>query len=151
MQVHVHDTNEGAEASRLSPVRGRQPGSAAFLDIHYHGSQAALGTIGTVPVRPGGAGGGAAFLDIHYHGSQAGGLRESAAEGGDAEASRISSSSLAGNVADRPNLASSLARPGSAAFLDIHYHGKSISASEVTGRPGLHIGDAALLDIHYHG
>src|SRR4029077_19066582 len=45
-------------------VVGRPGGSAAFLDIHYHGS--AAGVSQPAVSRPGGS---AAFLDIHYHGS----------------------------------------------------------------------------------
>ena len=49
----------------------RPGGSAAFLDIHYHGSS--VGDLATNPAgglaKPGGS---AAFLDIHYHGSSAG-------------------------------------------------------------------------------
>lgn len=47
--------------------------------------------------------------------------------------------------------APALGKGGSAAFLCIHCHGRSITGAVVKGMPGLHIGDAALLDIHHHG
>ncbi|TXH45241.1 MAG: hypothetical protein E6Q92_03580 [Burkholderiaceae bacterium] len=141
MQIHFHDTSAGAEASKLTSRTIAKSGSAAFLDIHYHGSQVDLAEVAGGIKQPGSA----AFLDIHYHGSQAIGA-ESAEAGG-----LVSSSSLVANAVRGSAAPAGVKTPGSAAFLDIHYHGKEISAKDVEGKPGLHIGSQALLDIHYHG
>jgi hypothetical protein len=166
----VSNALTGRAAMAAKPTLTRPGGSAAFLDIHYHGASAQDLTSGTVLDK----GGSTAFLDIHYHGSAANDLASNPILAAPALSnpalSRAGSaafldihyhgSELSGSVQPeaglalaRPGVAPSVALPkgGSAAFIDIHYHGKSISAEEVSGKPGLHIGDAALLDIHYHG
>lgn len=163
MRIHVYGPEGEAEASRLAggfsglklapaatPLKG---GSAAFLDIHYHGSSAA-DLVANPTLSKGST---AAFLDIHYHGSQvpadlvaSRGIGESAvAEGGLVSPSSAVSNALSGRaaMAERPMPT----RPGgSAAFLDIHYHGASaedLTSATVAGNRGT----AAFLDIHYHG
>jgi hypothetical protein len=143
LDIHYH----GASADEVTtPSLVKPGGSQAFLDIHYHGDQAAMGglTAATLP----GRGGQAAFLDIHYHGDQAalaGLMRETGAEGGLSNLTAMSPRVPSGGA---PSIG---AKPGSAAFIDIHYHGKTLADADVRGMPGLHIGNAALLDIHYHG
>ncbi|WP_400087073.1 hypothetical protein [Yoonia sp. R78084] len=176
MQIHYHGDGSEAEASRLqglankggqaafldihyhgkdamtnvaNPTLAGKAGQAAFLDIHYHGKDAMTGAVN--PALAGKAGQ-AAFLDIHYHGKDAmgGGLMGESAE---AEGGLISRSSMMAGAVEAPKMpAPQIGKgPGQAAFLDIHYHGKSITDADLTDKPGLHIGNAALLDIHYHG
>ena len=128
--------------------RVRNPGSQAFLDIHYHGDQAAMGGLAN-PAMPG-RGSSKAFLDIHYHGDQAalGGMAGGMGrESGQAEGGLMSSSSTVANV-----LHGDGGKPGSQAFLDIHYHGDQAAMGGLANpaMPGRG-SSQAFLDIHYHG
>jgi hypothetical protein len=142
LDIHYH----GSQVEDLANPARQPGGTQAFLDIHYHGDQAALEGLTQGTAIPG-KGGQAAFLDIHYHGDQAalGGLMREGSWSGGAVAGRAPAN-VAGDFGGP-----TLPPKGSAAFIDIHYHGKQIGEADVKGAPGLHIGDAALLDIHYHG
>ncbi|SOC03426.1 hypothetical protein [Rhodobacter maris] len=163
MRIHVYGPAGEAEASQITgkmtaarvgatvaPIKG---GSAAFLDIHYHGSDAA--DLVSAPALS--KGGSAAFLDIHYHGSNAADLvsRSAIGESAAAEGGTLMSSSSAITNALTGRTAVS-AKPvvnnpaGSAAFLDIHYHGSD--AADLAANPAVDKGGSvAFLDIHYHG
>lgn len=143
----------GRVSAARQPALVKPGGSAAFLDIHYHGKSPA--DLAENPALS--KAGSAAFLDIHYHGldaSEALVASRSAGEAAEAEGGLMSSSSAAANALGGRAVAASqlpLAKPaGSAAFLDIHYHGKS--PADLAGNPALSkAGSAAFLDIHYHG
>ncbi len=144
LDIHYHGKEGLAAASNPALSKG---GQAAFLDIHYHGKEG-LAAASNPALSKGGQ---AAFLDIHYHGKEgmAGSvMRESAEEAEGALMSRSSMAAVEAPTLEAPKLGKG---GGQAAFLDIHYHGKSITDMDVMDKPGLHIGDAALLDIHYHG
>jgi hypothetical protein len=177
VDIHYHGKDAGQIRENLVPATNSglgKGGQAAFLDIHYHGKDAELLT-----ANPGGVGGPSlvkggqtAFLDIHYHGKE--GLErlpqgvvapESAEEGG----GLVSSSSAVTNALRGRSITPNVTAPqpiskggGSAAFLDIHYHGKDVGALQgepvfedvqpgVAGKLGQAGGTQAFVDIHYHG
>jgi len=141
LDIHYHGKDVGAMAGQPAVVK--DPGTAAFLDIHYHGKDVgAMAGQPAVVKDPGTA----AFLDIHYHGKDVGAM----AAGVMRPEAGTSIPPSSASMFTAANVATSVNKPGTAAFLDIHYHGKAVTETDIANKPGLHIGDAALLDIHYH-
>lgn len=177
--VDIHYHGKDAELLRANPALSATPaltkgGQTALVDIHYHGKDA--GMLGANPALAGNPalskGGQAAFLDIHYHGKDGmerlggGGFAPEASEegGGLMSSSSVVTNALRGRpLAPAPGVSQpGIKGGGSAAFLDIHYHGSD--AGMVKGNPtGVDLqtrvpgglgqvgGTQAFVDIHYHG